>query len=142
MAVGSSLLSHFNTHLSVIAEPDSSGLASMFQPYSFSLGGRRCFLGLPYMPNYRLGPLEATATPGDTCTWTGEYDDDWFSVCNWSTRAVPDTGNVVIIPGGTPTNPVIRNQTAYCKEVNIFFASGGHLSYDIGNGGYLVKKVW
>lgn len=47
----------YNMNLSVINSPDSLGIACDFQPYSFYLGGKRTYLGLPNNPNYDLGPL-------------------------------------------------------------------------------------
>lgn len=47
-----------NTHLNVINNPDSFGIACDFLPYSFSLLGRKTYLSLPNMPNYNLGKLE------------------------------------------------------------------------------------
>jgi hypothetical protein len=47
-----------NMNLSVINSPDSLGLACDFQPYSFNLGGRRTFGGLPNIPDYTLGAME------------------------------------------------------------------------------------
>lgn len=130
-----------NQYLSVVNSPDSIGTASDFQPHSLWLGGRLSRTGLPNMPNYALGPLTTKAQPGDTCTWTGEYDDDWFTVCNWSGQALPDTANLVIIPGGTPVNPVIRFDTGYCKQLHIAHNNGAHLNIEWSGGGYLVKKA-
>jgi hypothetical protein len=45
-----------NSNLSVINAPDSLGAACDFQPFSFSLGGHRTYVGLPNNPNYELGP--------------------------------------------------------------------------------------
>lgn len=45
-----------NTYISVINSPDSLGAACDFQPYSFYLGGHRCYYGLPNNPHYELGP--------------------------------------------------------------------------------------
>jgi len=42
-------------NLSVINTPDSLGAACNFAPYSFNLGGRRNYGGLPNIPNYNLG---------------------------------------------------------------------------------------
>jgi len=42
-------------NLSVINYPDSLGQACHFAPYSFNLGGRRTYGGLPNIPNYGLG---------------------------------------------------------------------------------------
>ena len=48
-----------NMSLSVINQPDQRGGAAAcdFQPYSFYLGGKRTYWGLPNNPNYDLGPL-------------------------------------------------------------------------------------
>ena len=57
----------YNMNLSVINQPDSLGTACDFQPYSFYLGGKRTYLGLPNNPDYEL---EAVA--GSVCdTLTG-----------------------------------------------------------------------
>ena len=46
----------YNENLSVINYPDSLGVACDFQPFSFYLGGKRTYYGLPNNPNYELGP--------------------------------------------------------------------------------------
>ncbi len=53
-----------NMNLSVINSPDSAGLACDFQPWSFYLGGKRTYWGLPNNPDYDLGPL--AGSPCDT----------------------------------------------------------------------------
>jgi hypothetical protein len=55
-----------NSYLSVVNYPDSLGASSDFQPFSFYLGGKRAYLGLPNNPNYELGPL--TGSVCDTLT--------------------------------------------------------------------------
>ena len=50
-----------NMNLSVINSPDSAGLACDFQPWSFYLGGKRTYWGLPNNPDYDLGPLDGSA---------------------------------------------------------------------------------
>jgi hypothetical protein len=55
-----------NMNLSVIAAPNKPGLACSFQPYSFSLGDKRSFWGMPNIPNYALGKL--AGSPCDTIT--------------------------------------------------------------------------
>jgi hypothetical protein len=55
-----------NTHLSVINQPDSLGLACDFQPFSFYLGGARTYYGLPNNPDYELGAW--VGSPCDTLT--------------------------------------------------------------------------
>jgi hypothetical protein len=46
-----------NMNLSVINSPDSAGLACNFQPWSFYLGGKRTYWGLPNNPDYDLPAL-------------------------------------------------------------------------------------
>lgn len=55
-----------NSYLSVVNYPDSLGAACDFQPFSFYLGGKRAYCGLPNNPNYELGPL--TGSICDTLT--------------------------------------------------------------------------
>ncbi|MBK6446621.1 MAG: T9SS type A sorting domain-containing protein [Bacteroidetes bacterium] len=52
-----------NMNLSVINEPNQrgSGLTCDFQPYSFYLGGKRTYWGLPNNPDYDLGPLTGSS---------------------------------------------------------------------------------
>jgi hypothetical protein len=51
-----SLRNNINENLSVINSPDSLGAACDFQPFSFYLGGKRTYYGLPNNPDYQLGP--------------------------------------------------------------------------------------
>lgn len=53
-----SVYNMYNMNLSVINSPDSLGTACDFQPYSFYLGGRRTYLGLPNNPDYEM-PAQA-----------------------------------------------------------------------------------
>jgi hypothetical protein len=46
-----------NMNLSVINEPDIVGSGCNFSLYSFNLGGKRCYWGLPNNPEYALGPV-------------------------------------------------------------------------------------
>jgi len=50
-----------NMNLSVIHSPNSAGLSCDFQPWSFYLGGKRTYWGLPNNPDYDLGPLVGSA---------------------------------------------------------------------------------
>ena len=54
----------YNMNLSVINQPDSLGAACNFQPYSFYLGGKRTYLGLPNNPNYDMPAI--LGSPCDT----------------------------------------------------------------------------
>jgi len=57
---------YITDNLSVINYPDSSFCD--FQPFSFYLGGKRTYYGLPNNPNYGLGRLYGS--PCDTLQWT------------------------------------------------------------------------
>jgi len=56
----------YNMNLSVINSPDSLGAACDIQPYSFYLGGKRTYLGLPNNPDYEMGAW--VGSPCDTLT--------------------------------------------------------------------------
>jgi Secretion system C-terminal sorting domain len=47
----------YTDNLGVINSPDSLGASCNFQPFSFYLGGKRTYWGLPNSPNYQLGPV-------------------------------------------------------------------------------------
>jgi hypothetical protein len=59
-----------NMNLSVINSPDLPGASCDFQPYSFYLGGKRTYWGLPNNPDYDLGPL--IGSPCDTLVGINE----------------------------------------------------------------------
>lgn len=56
----------YNTFLGVINSPDNLGATCDFQPYSFYLGGKRTYLGLPNNPDYDMPALAGSAC--DTIT--------------------------------------------------------------------------
>jgi gliding motility-associated-like protein len=51
-----SIYNMYNMNLSVINNPDAPGLACDFNLFSFYLGGKRTYAGLPNNPDYTLGP--------------------------------------------------------------------------------------
>ncbi|MBK9046250.1 MAG: T9SS type A sorting domain-containing protein [Bacteroidetes bacterium] len=59
-----------NMNLSVINSPDSPGVACDFQPWSFYLGGKRTYWGLPNNPDYDLPAL--AGSPCDTLVGIGD----------------------------------------------------------------------
>jgi hypothetical protein len=63
----------YNENLSVINFPDSLGAACDLQPFSFYLGGKRTYHGLPNNPNYELGPLAGNIC--DTVNAVHEIED-------------------------------------------------------------------
>ncbi len=61
--------------------------------------------------------------------WTGSVSSDWFDPDNWSDFVVPGSTTDVVIPSGTPNDPVINNSSANAFTVEI--QSGASL--EIGN---------
>ncbi len=66
-----SIHNYITDNLSVINFPDSFGVACDFQKFSFNLGGRRTYYGLPNNPDYTMGAL--TGSPCDTITSIREF---------------------------------------------------------------------
>ncbi|HMT30033.1 MAG TPA: hypothetical protein PKD91_12215, partial [Bacteroidia bacterium] len=60
----------YNSYLSVVNQPDSMGGSCDFQPYSFYLGGKRTYLGLPNNPDYDMPAL--AGSPCDTLVGISE----------------------------------------------------------------------
>lgn len=52
-----SVRNYVNENLSVINHPNNLGTTCDFQPFSFYLGGKRTYYGLPNNPDYEMGPL-------------------------------------------------------------------------------------
>ncbi|MBA2563281.1 MAG: T9SS type A sorting domain-containing protein [Chitinophagaceae bacterium] len=61
-----SVYNMYNMNLGVIHFPDSLGTLCDFQPYSFYLGGKRTYWGLPNNPDYDMPAL--TGSPCDSLT--------------------------------------------------------------------------
>ncbi len=87
-----SMYNAINMNLSVINSPDSLGLACNLQPFSFSLGGKRCYAGLPNNPDYDLEAL--AGSPCDSLTSLSEViiisDAELFVYynTNWQTAFI------------------------------------------------------
>ena len=56
-----SVRNYVNENLSVINNPNALGAACNYQPFSFYLGGKRTYYGLPNNPNYGLEALAGSA---------------------------------------------------------------------------------
>ncbi|MBK9423808.1 MAG: T9SS type A sorting domain-containing protein [Bacteroidetes bacterium] len=65
-----SMYNPINMNLSVINSPDNLGLACGLQPFSFNLGGKRCYSGLPNNPDYDM--LALAGSPCDTLVGISE----------------------------------------------------------------------
>jgi len=112
------MYNYINMNLSVINEPDSLGAACNYQPFSFYLGGKRTYLGLPNNPDYDLGAL------------TG-------SVCDTLTNLTPDPsplgeGSIKVFPN--PAKEKVRFE--YSEPVS---ENSQIEVYD--NLGVMVKKI-
>ncbi len=70
-----------------------------------------------------------------TYTWRGTYSNNWFDACNWSTNTVPSSTKDVVIPAGTPNNPLVNSGSAYCNTITI--ADGAVITINSDNGAVL-----
>lgn len=81
-----------NTYLSVINNPDVLGNGSNVSMYSFYLGGKRCYWGLPNNPDYELGPLS-----GSICdSLTSDVDENKNNFINIYPNPVGNSAYVSI----------------------------------------------
>src|SRR4030095_14087730 len=64
-----------------------------------------------------------TCGPGNT--WLG-ITSDWLTPSNWCSGVVPTSTTDVIIPTGTPNQPIINVAGAVCRAMNI--STGGTLT--------------
>jgi hypothetical protein len=129
----------YNENLSVINSPDSPGLACNFTKYSFYLGGRRSYWGLPNNPDYDMGAWVGSAC--DTIDGIKEiatsnpelfifYHHDWQTAFinakdlkgkNYSLSVYDLTGREVYKEEGTASS-------YYTKDLNCAtFASGMYI---------------
>ncbi|MBL0341593.1 MAG: T9SS type A sorting domain-containing protein [Bacteroidetes bacterium] len=74
-------------NLSVINSPDSFGLACNYTPYSFYLGGKRTYYGLPNNPDYDM-PL--SGSPCDTLVSINEPASTSSTNANLHVYYAPD----------------------------------------------------
>jgi hypothetical protein len=82
-----SVYNSYNMNLSVINQPDSAFPACDFQPYSFYLGGKRTYWGLPNNPDYELGAwvgspcdtLSVGLTPNPSPEARGAWMQAWYN---------------------------------------------------------------
>ncbi len=76
---------------------------------------------------------------GKAGTWTGlGGTPNWHVPANWSGNIIPDASMDVTIPAGTPNDPGIWLDNAYCN--NITLESGANLSvYDKAGAGYTLR---
>lgn len=78
-------------------------------------------------------------TPGGTglWTWLGGVSTNWFDPCNWDKKTVPTISADVLIPGGTPNEPLINGAGGECKSIEIVSTNGAELTINVTGGGNL-----
>ncbi|MBK9045335.1 MAG: T9SS type A sorting domain-containing protein [Bacteroidetes bacterium] len=113
-------------NLSVINSPDSAGLACDFQPWSFYLGGKRTYWGLPNNPDYDLPAL--AGSPCDTLVSQNElagaaavgslhvyYHSDWDKAFINASNLKGKTGKLMVydMQGKVVHSEPLRIQNGY-----------------------------
>jgi hypothetical protein len=71
-----SMRNTINENLGVIHNPDITGPGCDFRPFSFYLGGKRTYYGLPNNPQYNLGPLSGSVCDSLTVGIHEFHDED------------------------------------------------------------------
>ena len=106
-----------NMNLSVINNPDVVGSGCNFSLYSFNLGGKRCYWGLPNNPDYDLGPVVG-------------------SVCDSLSNGLNENGNdnnlirIYPNPVGNFAYVTIDNQQIFSVDALNSLAQSFHLSFE------------
>jgi hypothetical protein len=117
-----SMYNYINMNLSVINSPDSIGSACDLQPFSFYLGGKRSYFGLPNNPDYDLPAL--AGSPCDTLVSQNElagaaavgslhvyYHTDWEKAFINASNLKGKTGNLLVYD--MQGKVVHRNRSGY-----------------------------
>lgn len=106
-----------NMNLSVINDPNVVGSGCNFSLYSFNLGGKRCYWGLPNNPDYDLGPVVG-------------------SVCDSLSNGLNENGNdnnlirIYPNPVGNFAYVTIDNQQIFSVDALNSLAQSFHLSFE------------
>ena len=147
-----SVYNNYNMNLSVINSPDSLGGSCDFQPYSFYLGGKRTYYGLPNNPDYFLGPK--IGSPCDTITALSEASQQTL-ITNIFPN--PGSGPVTInyfLPNGKQGNLEVYNMQGekiydlilprytYMQNLDLSRLSAGIYVVKIWSGGKYDFKKW
>ncbi len=137
----------YNTHLSVINQPDSLGLACDFQPFSFYLGGARTYYGLPNNPDYELGawvgsPCDTLSVgiedfqPPQQAFFQAWYNSEWNMIHVNASKLKGRTGSLRLYD--------MEGRLVYEKKVEVI--AGGYVTTEISmqgiaKGMYIVNLV-
>ncbi|MBL7914626.1 MAG: T9SS type A sorting domain-containing protein [Bacteroidia bacterium] len=121
-----SMYNSINMNLSVINSPDSLGTACDLQPFSFYLGGKRSYAGLPNNPDYDLPAL--VGSPCDTLVSQNElagaaavgnlhvyYHSDWDKAFINASNLKGKTGKLLLydMQGKVVHSEPLRIQNGY-----------------------------
>lgn len=132
----------YNTHLSVINQPNMFGLFCDLQPYSFYLGGYRTYWDLPNNANYNLGalvgsvcdtlttalaPVNAQDAAGLSLTYINQWQKLYISATKLRgkkcTLKIYGINGTLIYQNTTITNPPFLTTEIDCNG----FSSGMYL---------------
>jgi hypothetical protein len=69
------------------------------------------------------GSIPVTVTSA-TETWTGAVSSDWNAPGNWSSGAVPASGDTAVIPGGTPNVATLSDATIIGETISLTNENG------------------
>ncbi len=121
-----SVYNTINSNLGVINFPDSLGIACGYLPFSFNLGGKRTYIGLPNNPDYDLPAL--AGSPCDTLVSQNElagaasvgslhvyYHSDWDKAFINASNLKGKTGKLLVydIQGKVVHSEPLRIQNGY-----------------------------
>ncbi|HRC32139.1 MAG TPA: T9SS type A sorting domain-containing protein [Bacteroidia bacterium] len=131
-----SVHNYITDNLSVINYPDSSFCD--FQPFSFYLGGKRTYYGLPNNPNYSLGRL--LGSPCDTLQWTnltpalskGEGVMQITYISDWEKLFVNASG----LKGKNVTVSIYDGRGSLKFEVISLKSNAGYFTLDVDCSGW------
>ncbi|GAB2711589.1 hypothetical protein GCM10011495_18580 [Hymenobacter frigidus] len=69
--------------------------------------------------NFEIRDLAVTLAPPVLVTWNGSVSTDWRTAANWTPAFVPTAATDVVIPGGTPFQPIVStNQQTRAITLN------------------------
>lgn len=66
-----------------------------------------------------LAAFSLVITPLQAGLWEGDISSNWHTPGNWNDNKVPTSAVDVLIPAGTPFQPVISGAAAYCRNLNV-----------------------
>ena len=115
----------YNMNLGVINQPDSPGVACDFQPFSFYLGGKRNYWGLPNNPDYDLPQLY-----GSACDTLGVQVNEISKPHNGLTIFPNPSNGIVNFYSETSLNGEVKITDALGKIVLIRKLNNGRLTLE------------